>query len=398
MARVLIGNIKGPQGDKGDPGRPGPEGPPGPTGQVDSSTPIEFTEAESDINIASGESLKVLFGKLLKTIKTLKTGLIGKAASTHKHEINDITNIGEASVNYATNAGTANSAVSADSVAWENVSGKPENYTPSSHTHDDRYYTETEVDNKFSGYLPLGGGTLSSYLRFNAGVGALWKNSNGKDEARMYSPSGQQLYLAASSEGAYYLHLGVHDGVWALNPDVSGNLTLGTGNHRWGQIYSSSASISTSDKNLKKDFSEIDEKYLEFFKLLTPVSYKFKDGTSGRTHVGFISQDVEDAMEACGLTDLEFAGFCKDQKTIPVEKKVTVQVENPETGKIEEKEVTYNEDQVVPGEYVYSLRYEEFIALNTAMIQVLDERIEKLEDRLSGLENTLKEFLSAKNI
>lgn len=389
MARVLIGNIKGPKGDKGDIGKTGPRGPAGPTGQVDSSTPIEFSEAESDVDIKSGEPLKVLFGKLLKTIKTLKKGLSEKAASTHKHEISDITNISDASVRYASDAG---------SVAWKNVSGKPENYTPSSHTHDDRYYTETEVDNKFSGYLPLGGGTLSSYLRFNAGVGVLWKNSNGKDEARMYSPNGQQLYLAASSEGAYYLHLGVHDGVWALNPDVSGNLTLGTGNHRWGQIYSSSASISTSDKNLKKDISEIDEKYLEFFKLLTPVSYKFKDGTSGRIHVGFISQDVEDAMEACGLTDLEFAGFCKDQKTIPVEKKVTVQVENPETGKIEEKEVTYNEDQVVPGEYVYSLRYEEFIALNTAMIQGLDERIEKLEDRLSSLENTLKEFLSAKNI
>ena len=391
MARVLIGNIKGPKGDKGDTGKTGPTGPAGPTGQVDSSTPIEFTEAESDVNIASGESLKVLFGKLLKTVKTLRTGLSGKAASTHKHGISDVTNIGEASVKYAESAGTANDATSASnadyansagSVAWGNVSGKPTSFTPASHTHDDRYYTETEVDNKLSGYLPLGGGTLTSHLRFNANVGLLWKNSNGADDARVYSPAGQQLYIAASSEGAYYLHLGVHDGMWALNPDVNGNLALGTGNHRWGQIYSSSASISTSDKNLKKDISEIDEKYLEFFKLLTPVSYKFKDGTSGRTHVGFISQDVEDAMAACNLTDLEFAGFCKDQKTIPVEKKITVPVENPETGEIEEQEIPYKEDKAVEGEYVYSLRYEEFIALNTAMIQNLLKRVEQLEKQV----------------
>lgn len=39
---------------------------------------------------------------------------------------------------------------SASSVAWDNVSGKPTSYTPSSHTHDDRYYTESEIDTKVS--------------------------------------------------------------------------------------------------------------------------------------------------------------------------------------------------------------------------------------------------------
>lgn len=45
------------------------------------------------------------------------------------------------SVNYANSAGSANA------VAWGNISGKPPAYTPSSHTHDDRYYTESEVNN-----------------------------------------------------------------------------------------------------------------------------------------------------------------------------------------------------------------------------------------------------------
>ena len=30
-------------------------------------------------------------------------------------------------------------------------------FNPTSHTHDDRYYTETEMDSKLSGYLPLSG-------------------------------------------------------------------------------------------------------------------------------------------------------------------------------------------------------------------------------------------------
>ena len=60
------------------------------------------------------------------------------------------------------------------SVAWNNITGKPSTYTPSSHTHDDRYYTESEINTKlnnkanvfkydFSGhdvYICLGTATL----------------------------------------------------------------------------------------------------------------------------------------------------------------------------------------------------------------------------------------------
>ncbi len=56
--------------------------------------------------------------------------------------------IGSQSVNYANSAG---SATSAGSVAWGNVSGKPSTFTPASHTHDDKYYTKTEVNTKLDG-------------------------------------------------------------------------------------------------------------------------------------------------------------------------------------------------------------------------------------------------------
>lgn len=36
-------------------------------------------------------------------------------------------------------------------VSWSGISGKPSTFPPSSHTHDDRYYTETEIDTKLSG-------------------------------------------------------------------------------------------------------------------------------------------------------------------------------------------------------------------------------------------------------
>lgn len=56
------------------------------------------------------------------------------------------------SANTANTANYANTAGTANSVEWSNVSGKPSSYTPSSHNHDDRYLTETEINNKLSNY------------------------------------------------------------------------------------------------------------------------------------------------------------------------------------------------------------------------------------------------------
>lgn len=58
-------------------------------------------------------------------------------------------NIGQQSVKHATTAG------SSSAVAWGNVSGKPGTYPPSGHNHDDRYYTETEVNNLLAGKVKM---------------------------------------------------------------------------------------------------------------------------------------------------------------------------------------------------------------------------------------------------
>lgn len=50
-----------------------------------------FTESSEDADIASGESLSTILGKLLKSIKILRTGLSGKAAASHNHNAANIT-------------------------------------------------------------------------------------------------------------------------------------------------------------------------------------------------------------------------------------------------------------------------------------------------------------------
>ena len=76
----------------------------------------------------------------------------GKANASHTHPTTQITDFTEQLNNWGAqanvrSANTAVSANSAGSVPWSGVSGKPSSFTPSSHTHDDRYYTETETNN-----------------------------------------------------------------------------------------------------------------------------------------------------------------------------------------------------------------------------------------------------------
>lgn len=158
---------------------------------------------------------------------------------------------------------------------------------------------------------------------------------------------------------------------------MNGAISLGSGNYRFSQLYVTSSSISTSDKNYKDDIKSLTDKHLQFFMKLQPVSFLFKDGTSGRTHIGFIAQDVEQAMSECGLTDLDFAGFCKDQK---IDSKL-----------VDGEEV--NEpilDENGNPEYIYSLRYEEFIALNTYVIQELWKRVDAVEKENIETKNQIK--------
>ena len=104
-------------------------------------------------------------------------GANGFARASHTHTksevgLENVDNTADAnkSVKYATTAGSANS------VAWGNISSKPTTFPPDTHTHDDRYYTENEIDSKLNGkansshthnYLSLSGGTLTGALNFS---------------------------------------------------------------------------------------------------------------------------------------------------------------------------------------------------------------------------------------
>lgn len=126
-------------------------------------------------------------------------------------------------------------------------------------------------------------------------------------------------------------------------PYSSGRYSLGAGGLYWTDVYAENGSIVTSDRSKKKNIQYGLDRYSALFDRLRPVSYQLTDGRSGRTHLGLIAQDVEDALMELGISTKEFAGFVKSPRA--------------------------------DGGYDYALRYGELIALLIREVQELKRRV-----------------------
>lgn len=132
------------------------------------------------------------------------------------------------------------------------------------------------------------------------------------------------------------------------------------------KVGSDGSSWTTSDRNKKNTISYNMSKYESFFDTLKPSSYKFNSGTSNRLHLGFIYQDIEQGLLQTNLTSQDFAGLVKSY-----------------TGT----------DTVECG-----LRYEEFIPLNTYMIQKTRKELEEKDKKIQQLENKIDELEQKLNL
>lgn len=212
------------------------------------------------------------------------------------------------------------------------------------------------------------------------------------------SISGQQypqIYGTAS-----YLHINHNDndekglvlGADAIRPAGDANQYLGASSHRWNTVYLSNPAITTSDNEKKHDIKPIDEVTVcKFVRGILPKTYKFNDGTSGRTHYGMISQDIEQLLDNLGMTSLDFAGFIKSPRTKEIEEVVLDEEGKPvldENG----NEETKVRVETIEGAYDYALRYEEFISPLIRFVQLQDKDISEMKETLKQQQQSIDEL------
>jgi hypothetical protein len=207
-----------------------------------------------------------------------------------------------------------------------------------------------------------GGGFSTSTIELN-GTGGTTNVKNTGISSPEIVLSGTNTKVLTS--GSYNNYIGTGSNYSGITTNLRGN-TVRLYAHSSGAVYLgySGSTAVTSDENLK-DIYEIDDKYIEFFKNLKPITYIYKD-RGHRNHMGFGARQVEEALIKAGLTTEQFAGVLKDTD-------VTISADEMGT----EKDIHYDE--------LYSLRYEEFIALNTMMIQKQAEDIKQLQNEIKEL-------------
>lgn len=153
----------------------------------------------------------------------------------------------------------------------------------------------------------------------------------------------------------------------------SSSVYCGTNPNPFAGGYSSGGWKTTSDRRKKKDFRKLleDDRFERFFELLQPMEYRLIENDE-KMHMGFVAQDVEQAMTDCDISENEFYGL---EHAVFSEKDFE---SNEEWKNFLERNGGAND--------MYTLCYQEFIALNTAMIQKLQNRCNDFERRLSALE------------
>lgn len=122
---------------------------------------------------------------------------------------------------------------------------------------------------------------------------------------------------------------------------------LGSTGVRWNYVCLSHSPNVSSDRRLKANIQGDMDKYVAMLERLRPCTYTIKADDDGVKHAGYIAQEVEEALEAAGLSAEDFGGF------------------------------VYHEE-----EDNYALRYEEFIPVLHAAVIALTVRVKELEGRL----------------
>lgn len=151
-----------------------------------------------------------------------------------------------------------------------------------------------------------------------------------------------------------------------FRPQKDNGAFLGTATYKWDTVYAGNGVNTGSDRKLKKDVEEFDLNQAKaFVKALQPVTYKLKEGT-GRTHMGFIAQDVAEAAKQT-IGDV---AACK-------------------AAVIDGDSEKYYDPKVTDNQLMWSLNYSELIAPLVAVVQDQKKQLDALQAEVDALKAKL---------
>ena len=225
--------------------------------------------------------------------------------------------------------------------------------------------------------------------------GYVQMNSNGS-VFRNYSGSGAGLHFTGGAVIPADANGGNH---------TTAHTKLGTSSYKWGQIYSTSSSISVSDRNEKQDINEITEserkvasKIVDLFRTFRMKDAVSKKGDEARLHNGVIAQDLIEVFQSEGLNAHRYGLFCYDDIWLVDGEnelyETVYEKDDSEDDGVKEVKVKTGvfADKDTPGAVAtpgpYSIRYEELLCFVVAG-ELQNERIKysTLEARVAALEN-----------
>ena len=112
--------------------------------------------------------------------------------------------------------------------------------------------------------------------------------------ARIYSRS-MNSQPTISMDASLYVDDGIYAG-GGIIPRADNMYNIGFNSARWVDVWAVDGTINTSDMTDKKDIKKLENSSVAFIKALKPVKFKWKTGK--REHLGFLAQEVKQAMDA----------------------------------------------------------------------------------------------------
>ena len=273
-----------------------------------SDVAVTFSTADERTNIATGEKLSALFGKIAKWLSDLKTVAFTGSYSdlTDKPTIPSNT--------WRPVQDNLTTASSTDCLSANMGKYLYETKANSNHTHDSRYYTETEVNNLLKAKMPVSGGTFTGAVGFANGV---WNpvgddccvgdfNIGGCVAFKSLSAALTGIALVGAGSNAYGRLLVQNDG-GDMYLATNGAFYVSNGNNSARAPIYASAFTQSSSRRVKKNIEDMTETEAKKLLDVEVKSYDYINPDMPDGCFGCIAEDMAKIIPSCVNGDVDCA-------------------------------------------------------------------------------------------